>query len=398
MATKTYKAKSVRICIQADQYTIPTNPKWFYLPSASCNVKATEGLETAAVLKSGGEPNATFLNGIQDISGSISFDLRYSHLPFVFGSAIGATTPTDAAVGDWTLSTAYAVGDIVSGTTPATDDLVAYSVVGTGTSGATAPDTTSETDRALIADNEIEWAVRKGDLKIHAGNLQACLNFFIIEVEVEADCQVETIWYRKIGCAISSLGLNFDKNTGILNADISVIGSTAQSNIKADGTLDTTYEDLGSMTGETELVLDDMLVKKGDLDFTIDTVASDYVESMSLTIENTLEAKNLLSKQNGENVKCIYGAGAKVISGSLAAMYSTEMQGKMDGTSTQAFVLSADSGFGDKFTITIPAVKYNKDEPDMDQNSLMLNPSWNGEPVSGASALQYSVTALGIYK
>jgi len=398
MATKTYKVKSVRIAIQSDQYTIPTSPKWFYLPSVSCNVKATEGLETINTIKGGAEPNETFLNGIDDISGSISFDLRYSHLPFVFGSAIGATTPSDAASGDWTATTAYAVGDIVNGTDPATDDLVAYETAGTGTSDSTAPSTSALTDRELITDNEIEWAVRKGDLKIHAGNLEACLDFFIIEVEVEADCTAETIWYRKIGCAISSLGLNFDKNTGILNADISVIGSTSQTNVKADGTLDTSYEDLATITGNSELELDDRLVKKGDLDFTIDGSASDYVETISLTVDNTLEAKNLLSKQSGNNVKCIYGSGSKVISGSVGAMYSTEIQGSMDGTSTSAFVLSADSGFGDKFSLTVPAVKYSKDEPDFDQNSLMLNPNWNAEPVDGASALQYSVTALGIYK
>lgn len=398
MATKIYKAKSVRVAMQTDQYSIPTNPKWFYLPSANCNIKATEGLETIESIKGGAEPNETFLNGIDDISGSISFNMRYSHLPFVFGSGIGATTPTDAATSDWTATTDFAVGDIVNGTTPATDDLVAFNIVNTGTTGALAPDTTAKLDRETIDDNEVEWAVRKNPLKVYAGGLDACVKFFVVEVEVETPCGSETIWYRKLGCAIQNLGLSFDKNTGVLTADISVVGSSSETNIKKDGTLDTSYEDLASITGNAELEIDDMLVKKGDLDFTVDGVGSDYVETLSITIDNTLEAKNLLSKQNGRNAKCIYGSGSKTISGSLGAMFSTEMQGSMDGISTKEFVISGDSGYGDKFSLTIPKVKYNKDEPDMDQNSLMLNPNWNAEPVDGASALQYSVTATGIYQ
>ncbi len=398
MATKIYKAKSVRIAMQTDQYAIPSNPKWFYLPSASCNVKATESLETVESIKGGGEPNETFLNGIEDISGSISFNLRYAHLPFVFGAGIGAATPTNAASGTWTTATAYAVGDIVNGTTPATDDLVAFEISGTGTSGATAPDTTSLTDRQTITDNEIEWVARKGDLKVHAGNLGECIKFFVIEVEVESACAGETVWYRKIGCAIQNLGLSFDKATGVLTADISVLGSASETNIKADGTLDATYEDLATITGNTELELDDMLVKKGDLDFTIDGAGSDYVDTFAITIDNTIEARNLLSKVNGNNVKCIYGTGSKTISGTVSAMYSTEIQASMDGTTTREFIISADNGYGDKFSLTVPAVKYSKDEPDMNQSSLMLNPNWNAEPVTGASALQYSVTSLSIYQ
>ena len=398
MATKIYKAKSVRVAMQTNQYAIATSPRWFYLPSASCSVKATEGLETIESIKAGGEPNETFLNGIEDINGSISFNMRYSHLPFIFGSGIGATTPTNAASGSWTTATDYAVGDIVSGTNPSTDDLVAYEIANTGTSGATAPDTTSLADRDLITDNEIEWVARKGDLKVHSGSLDSCVAFFTIEVEVETPCGSETVWYRKIGCAIQNIGLSFDKNSGVLTADLSIIGSSSETNIKKDGTLDATYEDLATISGNSELTLDDMLVKKGDLDFTIDGVGSDYVETFSITIDNTIEAKNLLSKQNGRNAKCIYGGGSKTISGSIGAMFSTEIQGAMDGYSTQAFVVSADSGYGDKFSLTIPKVKYSKDEPDFNQSALMINPSWNAEPVTGASALQYSVTALGIYK
>lgn len=398
MTTKIYKAKSVRIAIQSDQYTIPANPKWFYLPSASCSVKATEGSEKLDVIRGGAEPNETFLNGIDDISGSISFNLRYSHLPFLFGASIGATTPTDAAVGNWTTATAYAIGDVINGTTPSTDDLVAFDTSLTGLSGATAPSTGSLADRENIIDNEIEWAVRKGSLKTHAGNLQSCLNFFIIEVEVEAACAAETVWYRKIGCAVQSLALTFDKNTGGLTADISILGSTAETNIKKDGTLDATYEDLGTISGNVELVIDDMIVKKGDLDFTIDGVGSDYVETFSITIDNTLEAKNKLSKSGGKNTKMIYGSGSKNISGSIGAMFSTEMQGAMDGVSTREFKITADSGYGDKFSLTIPSVKYSKDEPDINTGALMINPNWNAEPVTGASALQYSVTALGLYK
>lgn len=395
---KTYRAKSVRISMQSDQGLINANPKWFTIPAADCTIKATENLETVNIILAGAEPNPTFLNGIEDISGGITFNLQYPLMAWLFGVSIGeATTVANAAQGDWTTGTAYTVGEIVNGTTPGTDDLVAYMVAGAGTSGVAAPDTTTLADRELITDNEIEWAVRKGSLKKYDGSLKACNDFFVVEVEVEADCQVETLYFRKLGCRVNSLDLNFDKNTGMLTASINVLGSISQSNIKADGTLDTTYKDLSSITGNQEIILqEERFVKKGELDFTVDGNASDTVESFSITINNSQTSKNRLSKIDGENTKMIYAENKKVISGTISGMFSTITQGAMDGTSTRPIVISADSEVGDKFSITLPAAKYSKSEPDFNQSALMLAPNWNAEPVSGGSALVYSTTSLSV--
>ena len=396
MATKTYKAIEVRISMQTNQNALNANPKWFTIPSATCNIKATEGAETVDVISQGAEPNATFLNGIDEVSGNIGFNLQYTLMPWLFGSAIGATTPTDAASGDWTLSTIYTVGTIVNGTNPATDDLVAYSVSGSGESDTTAPDTTAKTDRELIIDNEVEWAVRKGDLKKYDGSLQACNDFFAVEIVAESDCTAETVYFRKIGCRVGSLGLSFDKNTGVLQADINVMGTRAESNIKTDGTLDATYEDFSAITGNAEVSLEEeVYVKKGDLDFTLDGNPSEYVETFSINIENSIEAKNLLSKTaDGKNAKCVYSSAKKVINGSISAMFDLEIQGSMDGVTTRQAVISADSGFGDRFSLTLPEIKLDKSEPDFNTNSLMLNPNWTAQPVEGGSALTYSTTSL----
>ena len=400
MATKTYKAKSVRISVQDVQKELNASPKWFTIPAASCNVIASESAETIDIINGGGEPNATFLNGIDDISGSINFNIQYPLLAFLFGVSIGEATAVNTTSTDWTDATVVAVGQVVNGTTPATDDLVVYAVGGTGTTGATAPDTSTLTDRELVIDNEVEWAVRKGDLQEWDGSLDPCLQFFAIEVEVEADCAVETVYFRKIGCRVGTLGLSFDKNTGILQADMAVIGTIAQTNIKADGTLDTSYEDFSSISGSTELEIEEeVFVKKGDLDFTLDGNPSEYVESFAITIDNVQEAKNLLSKQNGENQKTIYSTGSKSISGTMSAMFDLEIQGSMDGITTKEAIISADSGFGDKFSLKLPAIKNDKSEPDLSTSTLMLSPNWAAQPVSGESALQYSVTALnGTYK
>ena len=395
---KTYRAKSVRISMQSDQNAINASPKWFTIPAADCTIKATENLETINIVSAGGEPNPTMLNGIEDISGGITFNLQYPLMAWLFGVSIGvATTVTDAAQGNWTASTAYTVGEIINGTTPGTDDLVAFQITGAGKSGLVAPNTTALSDRNLIVDNQIEWAARKGALKKYNGALKSCNDFFVVEVVVEADCQVETLYYRKLGCKVNSLDMNFDKNTGILSASINVMGSISQSNIKADGTLDATYKDLSTIAGNKEIVLqEERFVKKGELDFTIDGVASDTVESFSITIANSLTSKNRLSKTDGEDTKMIYAENKKVISGTISGMFSTVIQGAMDGTSTRPIVISADSEVGDKFSITLPKAKYSKSEPDFNQSALILAPNWNAEPVTGGSALEYSTTSLSV--
>ena len=44
--TKIYKTKSVRISMQDDPNVLNSSPKYFTIPTASCNIKATEGSTT----------------------------------------------------------------------------------------------------------------------------------------------------------------------------------------------------------------------------------------------------------------------------------------------------------------------------------------------------------------
>ena len=109
MATKTYKAKSVRISMQTTQNVLDTSPTWFTLPASSCNVTASESSEKIDIINGGGEPNATFLNGIDDITGNINFNLQYPLLAWLFGVSIGEATPVDTTSTDWTADTEFGI-------------------------------------------------------------------------------------------------------------------------------------------------------------------------------------------------------------------------------------------------------------------------------------------------
>jgi len=393
MAADTFTTDEVRISVQTIKGTIDANPKYFTIPAATVNVKATEGFVAIDSITNGGEPSGSFLSGIEDIAGNISLNMQYSLMRWVNEMSIGTGVTVDLATSDWTASTVYTVGAVVNGTTPTTDDLVAFEITGTGTSGTTAPDTSALLDGDTIADNEIIWKVRKADILKTTGGIEKCQKRFVIEAKISAECGAKTYYFRKIDCVVGSLGLNFAKDGSMLKSDLSIQGAIAESNIKADGTIDANFQDLASMSGSVEIALDNgVYIKQSDIDFTLNGIVSDTIDSFSLTIDNEVQKKNLLSKDtDGKNQKLVYSSVRKV-SGSIDAAFDATLFGKMDGIVTQEALVTMDLGNGEFLSYKLPHIKLSKDEPDFSNEMATIKPEYSAEYQAGdGSALQYEV-------
>lgn len=392
-----FNVDEVRISVQTDPNSLDANPKWFTIPTASVNVKATEGLIEIDSLNAGAEPNGSFLSGIEDIGGNISFNMQYSLMRWLSEMGIGDGTTVALASGDWTASTTVSVGDVVNGTTPATHDLVAYEVTGTGQTGVSAPDTTSLNDGDTVVDNEVTWIVRTSDINKTTGGIAKCQKRFAIEVKISSECGVDTYYFRKLGCVVSSLGFSFAKDGSMMKADMAIIGAISETNIKQDGTVDATYEDLSAITGNTELELENgVYIKQSDMDFFLNGVASESITTFSVNIDNGTAQQNLLSKQNGKNTKKIYSQ-KRTVTGSAELFFDPSVFGKMDGVSRNSAEVILDMLNGEYFKLSIPNLKFSKDEPDFTQEAVMLSPEWSAEYIEAdGSAMQYEVHSAAV--
>jgi len=390
MAAKTFTTDEVRISVQTNQGSLDANPKYFTIPAASCNVKATEGFVDIDTITTGGEPSGSFLSGIEDIAGNISYNMQYALMRWVNEMSIGEGTTVDLAALDWQASTVYAVGQVAKGTTPATDDLVVFEVTGTGTSDATAPDTTLLADGDTVEDNEIIWKVRKARIQKTTGGITKCQKRFAIEAKISSECGSDVFYFRKLDCVIGSLGLSFAKDGSMLKADMAVQGAISESNIATDGSVDTAYEDLSAISGSTELQLENSVyIKQSDIDFTLAGVASEYITTFSLNLDNGVNSQNLLSKQAGKNSKLIYSS-KRALTGSISSAFDAVQFAKMDGQTTQEAVVTMDNGDGEYLEYKLPHIKLSKTEPDYSNDMAMLDPDYSAEYKEGSgSALQF---------
>ena len=390
MAGATFTTDEVRISVQTAQGSLDANPKYFTIPAASCNVKASEGFVDINTITTGGEPSGSFLSGIEDITGNISFNMQYALMRWINEMSIGEGTTTDLATADWEAATVYTVGQAVKNTNPTTDDLVAYEVTGTGTSGATAPDTTALVDGDTVEDNEIIWKVRKARIQKTVGGITKCQKRFAIEAKISSECGSDVFYFRKLDCVIGSLGLSFAKDGSMLVADMAVQGAISETSISADGSVDATYEDLSAITGSTEIQLENgVYIKQSDIDFTLGGIASEFITTFGLNLNNTVSSQNLLSKQNGRNTKLIYSA-KRTLSGSMSGAFDAVQFGKMDGQTTQEVIVTMDNGDGEYLKYTMPHIKLSKTEPDYSNDMAMLDPEYSAEYREGSgSAFQF---------
>lgn len=393
----TFTTDEVRISVQTVQGSLDANPNYFTIPAASCNVKATEGFVEIDTISTGGEPTGSFLSGINDIAGNISFNMMYSLMRWANEMSIGEGTTTDYATTSWITATVYPVGAVVKGITPVTDDLVVFEVTGTGTSGATAPDTSLLVDGDTIVDNEIIWVVRKARINKTVGSIVKCQTRFAIEAKISSECGADVFYFRKLDCVIGSLGLSFAKDGSMLKADMAVVGAIDESSIKADGTVDATYEDLTVITGSTEIDLqNNEYIKQSDIDFTIGGAASEYINTFSLNLDNGVNSNNLLSKQSGENTKLIYSS-KRTLSGAMDGAFDAVQFGKMDGRTTQEVIVTMDNSRGEYLEYKLPHVKLDKTEPDYSNDMAMLAPNYSAEYVEAdGSALQFEIHSTAV--
>lgn len=396
MALSVIQVKEVRVLMQVLEGAIPSTPLWFTIPAASCSVKASEGLVSIDTLQNGVEPLGSFLSGIEDVAGNISFNMTHELMKFLSETVIGAGTDSTLATSSWETATVYPVGAVITGTTPSTDTLFVSEVVGTGTSGTTAPDTTAILDNGTIEDGEIIWIVRKGIVKKTIAGIDGCLPIFAIEVVIESNCGDEIFYFRKLDCKIGTMGLNFAKDSSMVKADLSVMGAVSEQSInKKTGLVDTSYEDFATITGNTKVEFAQTYLKQSDLDFKLNGSLSESVQTMSLTFDASMETKNMLSKNAaGKNTKKIY-SGRRKVDGSLTAFFDKALFSKMDGETKNTIEVFFDKGNGDYVRWYLPAVKFSKDEPEFGQGILELSPAWSAE-TGGAdnSALQYEVHSI----
>jgi len=392
MAGSVFTVSDVRIMMQTVEGVLPTAPKWFSIPAASCSVKASEGLIDIDTLSNGVEPAGSFLSGIEDVAGNISFNMTHELMKWLSETVIGSGITTDLASASWETATVYTVGTVVTGVTPITDTLIVESITGAGTSGATAPITTGLLDNETIIDNEIVWKVRKGNIKKTLGEINGCLPIFAIEVKVESNCGEEVFYFRKLDCKIGTMGLNFAKDGSMVKADLSVMGAVSLSNITSSGEIDVSYVDFATIPSNVPVVFEVTYLKQSDLDFKLNGALSESIKTMSLSFDSSMASENLLSKNaEGKNTKRIFSARRKV-TGSLAAFFDKSLFAKMDGLSKNTIEVYFDKGNGDYVKWYLPAVKFSKDEPEFGQGVMELSPSWTAEyGVSLGSALQYQV-------
>lgn len=377
------RATKASIVLTGNTGVIPTTPTILVFPGTQCTLELSEDAENLNKLGNGVEPSRAVLSGVKTISSNLEAVLNYDTAAFMLGVAIGMpTATTNVAKVNWAKGVTVTAGTYVKGTTPATDDL--YCIVG-GTTGLTAPITTSVLQDEEIDDNGVIWVVHKSRVKEATSGIQACLPTFAIEYEF-ATCDGEIVYFRTLGNAAASISTSVEKKT-VPKITVATNGSSVDDNIT-----NLSYVPLSGMTPAKTIIIDDGNdVRNSQLGFTVGASTTYPVFTFSITSDNAQEEKLPL------NMPKYFTTGLRSVSGNMTGGWDEDIYKAMLNNTDSALVVNWDDGKGRLVGLTMAQVTMPLSAPTFEAGMVSnLDIAYNAYGKNGVSGLVYKVRSLQV--
>ena len=377
-----YRATKASIVLTGSTGIIPATPTVLVFPGIQCTLELSEDSETLNRLGNGVEPSRAILSGVKNISSNLEAVLNYDTAAFMLGASIGMpTATTDVATVNWTATTSVTVGQYVKGTTPATDDLYCIKA---GTTGSTAPSTTSKLQDEEIADGTAVWVVHKGRVKEATSGIKACLPTFAIEYEFET-CEGTKEYFRTLGNSAASISTSVEKKT-VPKITIAANGSSVDDSIS-----NLSYVPLSGMTPTTIVIDNGRDVRNSQLGFTVGASATYPVFTFSITSDNAQEEKLPLSQPK------YFTTGIRSVSGNMTGGADKDIYKAMINNTDSALSVNWSDGKGRLIELTMAQVTMPLSAPTFEPGMVSnIDVAYNSYGKNGVSGLVYKVRSLRV--
>jgi len=372
------RATKASIVLTGDTGTIPASPTVFVFNGTQCTLELSEDSEKLNKLGNGVEPSRDVLSGVKNISSNLEAVLNYDSAAFMLGVSVGMpTATTEVATVSWTTGVVVTAGTYVKGITPNTDDL--YCITG-GTTGATAPDTTSLGQDDEITDNGVVWVVHKSRVKQATSGIKACLPTFAIEYELET-CDGDKVYFRTLGNAAASISTSVEKKT-VPKITVATNGSTVD-----DSITNLSYVALEDMTPAKTIIVDDTNdVRNSQLGFTVGASATYPVFTFSITSDNAQEEKLPL------NMPKYFTTGLRSVTGNMTGGWDIDIYKAMLNNTDSALAVNWIDGRGRKIELTMAQVTMPLAAPTFEAGMVSnLDVAYSAYGKNGVSGLVYKV-------
>ena len=174
MAKTNFSLREIGFIKESSAGVSVVSPKLYNLGVMGISLGPTQKTEINTEMGQDGQATAMD-TGSKDYAGNINTKLKTALMPILLHCVAGESNREDATSDIWTAGTTYlgpvdmfSAGQLVNHS-DGIHTLVAKSISGLGTSGATEPNLTGAIEYSTIVDNEITWLVRKKLYK-HTGS------------------------------------------------------------------------------------------------------------------------------------------------------------------------------------------------------------------------------------
>ena len=345
MANETgYKSNKVLIFKETIAGETPSPIATGYLLSTlSQDFDRNQRTETNTLLSNNGQASKTDTGG-EDPAGNLELkctpDWDVLKANFILGQYTTKTVLNDAHA----TATAYDADDVV---VLGSDTLVCKTA---GTSGATAPVVTSNKTGDLITDGTAVWVITKNKTGMY--QYDGVMNNDIPTVGLifqDATVQGGGLTHTTLGRGVSLNNMSIGKESGV------IVAKTSHS-MMAHGAISSTQSGYVAPTVTAEVALADNAYKRDEICITIDGVAPDNVETITLDIDRAISVEDA--------VKCFEVAGVRVsqklttigtptVSGTMSARFSKERFAQAFQNAEQSVIItySKQTGEFSKYTV-----------------------------------------------
>ena len=345
MANETgYKSNKVLIFKETIAGETPSPIATGYLLSTlSQDFDRNQRTETNTLLSNNGQASKTDTGG-EDPAGNLELkctpDWDVLKANFILGQYTTKTVLNDAH----TTATAYDVDDVV---VLGSDTLVCKTA---GTSGATAPVVTSKKTGDLITDGTAVWVITKNKTGMY--QYDGVMNNDIPTVGLifqDTTVQGGGLTHTTLGRGVSLNNMSIGKESGV------IVAKTSHS-MMAHGAISSTQSGYVAPTVTAEVALADNAYKRDEICITIDGVAPDNVETITLDIDRAISVEDA--------VKCFEVAGVRVsqklttigtptVSGTMSARFSKERFAQAFQNAEQSVIITYSKPTGEfsKYTV-----------------------------------------------
>lgn len=344
--------------------------------------------QTVELMANAGQQAADITGSIK-FTGNIDFNMATGLLLPLVSGVIGGGTQAALTASVWATATVTAVGDIVKHS--GGKYLVAQSILGDATTGATEPTLTTQADYDNLAidgtdaSNGVIWKLRDALYNTPSMKTGFCTDkFFIIERAGEG-CGSTNV-FDTIALNVELTTFNIEKADGMISQKQSIPWLSTSTTRSSDAT----YNDI---TVTSEIKPKEQVYKAEHITVRVDGVQYGTVHNFKLNYSRKVTAIDSV-----EPLQQIMKVDAPTLTGDITNELDPVEYAIVQASTTKAVTITFDRGDGEKATATFPSVIF--DEPDVQVNAneprllmIMLKPTGNATTAMGT----FNITSATVW-